>query len=197
MTSEIENLLARLQDSDDELAHSAVMDLACLPAGMIPDALRGLETLLASPSADTRWWAVRALAEIPDGKTPGLLVEALQDEDPSVRQCAALGLRLHPNTGATLPLAAALEDEDHLVRDIAAEALTEIGKPAVPVLLEVLENGSRASRLCSVRALAKIGDLRAIPALFTTLDGDSALMEYWASEGLERMGVGMAFFPPS
>jgi HEAT repeat protein len=197
MTTDLPTILAKLQGSDDELAHAAAMDIAALPTEMIPDALRGLEMLLADPNADKRWWAVRALAEIPDGKTPDLLVEALKDESPSVRQCAALGLRLQPNSAAIPPLAAALDDEDHLVREIAAEALAGIGEPAVLALLEVLENGSRISRLFSVRALAKIGDTRAIPALFTALDEDSALMEYWAAEGLERMGVGMAFFTPS
>jgi hypothetical protein len=44
--------------------------------------------------------------------------------------------------------------------------------------------------------LAQIGDPRSIPALFTALDEDSALMEYWASEGLEKMGVGIVFFEP-
>jgi len=48
----------------------------------------------------------------------------------------------------------------------------------------------------AVRALAKIGDQRAIPALFEALDDNSALIEYWASEGLEKMGVGMVFYKP-
>ena len=44
--------------------------------------------------------------------------------------------------------------------------------------------------------LAKIGDERAIPVLFEALDDSSALIEYWASEGLEKMGVGMVFYKP-
>jgi HEAT repeat protein len=47
-----------------------------------------------------------------------------------------------------------------------------------------------------VRALARIGDQRAIPALFRALDDESALIEYWATKGLEDMGVGMIFFEP-
>ena len=83
-----------------------------------------------------------------------------------------------------------------LVADLAVGALEAIGEPAVPGLLEVMANGSRSARLKAVRALAMIGDERSIPALFAVLDEDSALIEYWASEGLERMGVGMAFFAP-
>jgi HEAT repeat protein len=53
-----------------------------------------------------------------------------------------------------------------------------------------------AARIQAARALALIGDTRAIPELFNALDGDSALLEYWAGEGLEKMGVGMVFFTP-
>ena len=41
-----------------------------------------------------------------------------------------------------------------------------------------------------------IGDEASITVLFQMLDGDSRLMEYWASLGLEKMGVGMTFFSP-
>jgi hypothetical protein len=32
--------------------------------------------------------------------------------------------------------------------------------------------------------------------LFEELDDSSALIEYWASEGLEKMGVGLVYFKP-
>jgi HEAT repeat protein len=89
----------------------------------------------------------------------------------------------------------ALDDPDPLARRLAGEALEAVGSEAVPALLEVMGDGSHVARLEAARALANIGDARAIPALFEALD-DSALMEYWASEGLERMGVGMIFFNP-
>jgi HEAT repeat protein len=79
---------------------------------------------------------------------------------------------------------------------LAGDALVAIGSPAVPALLEVLQAGVHPARLEAVRALARIGDERAIPALFTALDDSSALIEYWANEGLERMGVGMVFYRP-
>jgi NADPH-dependent ferric siderophore reductase len=47
-----------------------------------------------------------------------------------------------------------------------------------------------------MRVLALVGDKSSIPALFEALDSDSMLIEYWANEGLERMGVGMVFFKP-
>ena len=53
-----------------------------------------------------------------------------------------------------------------------------------------------ATRLEAARALSEIGDTRAIPVLFKALEEGSVVLEYWASEGLEKMGVGMTFFEP-
>jgi HEAT repeat protein len=90
----------------------------------------------------------------------------------------------------------ALSDCDRLVAGLAADALAEIGEAAVPALIDVVQDGSHPARLEAVRALAAIGDPRAIPVLFAALDSDSALMEYWANQGLEHLGVGMVFFEP-
>ena len=95
-----------------------------------------------------------------------------------------------------MKLVEAISDGDPLLASLAADALVAIGGPAVPYLLEVMGNGSHSARLHAVRALALIGDDRAIPALFAALDQYSAVMQYWAEQGLERMGVGMVFFKP-
>ncbi len=70
-------------------------------------------------------------------------------------------------------------------------------------LIEVLQTssytpGSTAphARREAARSLAAIGDPRAVPALYSVLEDDSALLVYWAEQGLERMGVGMVYFNP-
>jgi HEAT repeat protein len=173
-----------------------VATIAALPAEQRAAALAALEAALNSPKIDHRWWALRALAALPAEQVPGLLTGALQDVDASVRQCAALGLRLHPHPDAVPSLIERLQDADYLCAELAADALVQIGQTAVPALLDVLADGAPRPRLHATRALAQIGDTRAIPALFRVLDEDSALLEYWAAEGLERMGVGMVFFGP-
>jgi HEAT repeat protein len=188
--------LNELKSADDTRAEAAALSLAGLPSPEIDDALEELSGWLSSPDCDTRWWAVRAIAAISDPRTTSLLQQTLADPQACVRQCAVVGLRQHPDAGCVASLVRALEDEDPLVADLAVGALEAIGEPAVPALLDVMANGSRAGRLKAVRALAMIGDERSIPALFAALDEDSALIEYWASEGLERMGVGMTFFAP-
>ncbi len=187
----MDDLLVELTCGDDERAERAARRLA----GLGIAALELLRPLLAAPDADARWWAVRTLAELPREAVP-LLVQALEDEDTSVRQCAALSLSCHPDERAVPALIEAMSAKDPLLARLAANALVSTGAAAVPALLEVLKTGQQSVRLEAARALAHIGDNRSISALFKALDEDSALMDYWANEGLERMGVGMVFFKP-
>jgi HEAT repeat protein len=60
----------------------------------------------------------------------------------------------------------------------------------------VMRGGPHIARLEAARALALIGDSRAIPVLFEALDDQSAYVGFWSDEGLDRMGVGMVFFKP-
>lgn len=191
--SKVQELLAALTSGEDERAEAAAAALAKHGAA----AVDGLESLLASnPEVDSRWWAVRALAEMEDARIPALLTRALQDPAPEVRQCAALGLRTRPEPNSIPALIAGLSDLDPLAASLAADTLVAIGAPSVPDLIEVLSGERGAVRLLAVRALAQIGDPRAIPALMAALQTDSALMEYWANEGLDRMGLGWQFFQP-
>ncbi len=138
------------------------------------------------------FWRSSATDEAPD-----LIIAALEDEDVSVRQCAALAITQHGDARAVPGLVRLLSDPDSLLARLAANALVAIGTPAVPPLLELLRDGKPLARFEAVRALALIGDPRAIPALMAVLEEDSTLMEYWADEGLRRMGVGMVYFAPS
>jgi HEAT repeat protein len=188
----MEDLLLELTSGDDEQAERAARQLAEQGEA----AIAALRPLLAAPQAETRWWAVRALAEIPGGWVAPGSIEVLKDADLAVRQCAALSFSRQPDERAVPALIEAMASDDALLARLAANALAATGGEAVPALLDVLENGRQPLRLEAVRALAMIGDTRAIPALFHALDEDSALLEYWANEGLERMGVGMTFFKP-
>jgi len=188
----MDDLLVEFTSGNDERAERAAWRLA----GLGEAALDILRPLLAAPEADARWWAVRALAEVPRESAVPLLIQALEDEDATVRQCAALSLSRQPDERAIPALIEAMSSKDALLARLAANALASVGAAAVPALLEVLERGKQPVRLEAARALAHIGDNRSIPALFKALDEDSALMDYWANEGLERMGVGMVFFKP-
>lgn len=196
MENSLDAMLQRLSGGDDTLAEEAVRNLVDLVQLQPVKVIAGLDALLQSPKADDRWWALRTLAEIPGEQALERLSNGLSDPDAGVRQCAALGLRFHADDRVMPGLIQALSDPDGLVVQLAGDALVAIGGNAVSALLDVLQNGKETARLEAVRTLAMIGDESAIPALFNALDGDSRWIEYWASLGLERMGVGMSFFLP-
>jgi HEAT repeat protein len=192
VTPEPRELLADLASGDEARAESAVPLLAALGGAILPDLIE----LLGTQNRDQRWWATRALAALGGDGAVSALERALQDPEPEVRQCAALGLRHHPAASAIRSLAAALSDPDRMTARLAGDALIAVGPRATPDLIEVVAQAGPAAKIEAVRALAAIGDQRSIPALYALLEDPSALVQHWAEEALERMGVGMVYFKP-
>jgi HEAT repeat protein len=184
--------IRELTCGEDLRAEEAVHALASLGEAALP----ALHELVASPDADNRWWAAWALSSLTLPEASVLLRGLLKDPDLSVRQCAALGLREQPTPHAVPDLVELLMEEDSILVRLAGAALIAVGKEAVPALLELYGDGPHRARLEVVRTLAAIGDERAIGTLFEAFQSDSAIMEYWANEGLERLGIGMVFFNP-
>lgn len=191
--NKLQSLLDHLTSGDEARAERAVSALIELGGDAIP----ALLDLTASSNADTRWWALRVLAQSPHART-GWLIPFLDDPAPEVRQCAVLGLALSakPDEDATQPLVRALNDDDAMVCNLAVNALIKIGKPAVPSLIEAVKHGTQPVRIHALRALAEIRDHRAIPVLMQVMEEDSALLGHWAKEGLERLGLDMVYLKP-
>jgi HEAT repeat protein len=189
-SGELDALVSQLTGGEDKAAEDAVKRLA----GHGKEAIPPLAAVFKGGDADARWWALRALAEIKEPEAAEILIEGLADTEESVRHCAGLALRENPHKAAIPALAALLGDDDRMLAQLASDALAAIGSEATDALLDAVGNGSQAARIEAVRALAGIRDLRAVSTLFRLLDEDSAMLEYWANEGLERMGIGMTFF---
>ncbi len=189
--SNLDELLADLTSGDEARAEGAVPGLVELGDEAFP-ALCGL---LNSADADKRWWALRVLAQSPQSRAEWLL-PLLNDSAPEVRQAAALGLCSHPDETAIRPLVRALSDADSMASSLACNALVEIGKPAVPSLLEISKDAPQMARINATRALAEIADHSAIPALMAALEDDSIMIRHWAEEGLERLGLDMIYLKP-
>ena len=197
--SAIESRIADLASGDDRRAEAAALELVALGEAALPALLRFFnENKSNAPQqVDSRWWALRVLAEIQSPAARETLLQGVADPNPRLRQCALLGLRLQPDERLLSRAPALLADRDALTASLAADALIALGAQATPALVKTLQVAPQSARLQAIRALARIQDPRSIPVLFKALDEDSALVEYWASEGLERMGVGMTFFKPA
>jgi HEAT repeat protein len=191
--TELEVFCAELTCGDDARAEQAALRAPEFGSA----ALLALREMLNSQDADVRWWCVRALAGFGNEEniTPDLLA-ALQDESDDVRQAAAMAFCHHPDPQAVPALIRSLSDADLMTAKLASNALILLGPAATPALLAVLSGGVASARLEAVRALAEIKDPAAIPDLMKALETDSALMQYWAGLGLDKLGVGMLYFKP-
>jgi len=179
----ISRLFAELRGGDEPLAESAAERIAAEGDRVLPELIR----MMDDERVEERWWAVRIAAAMDHPQALTLIRKGLGDSSEDVRQCAALAVRQQPHPEAISELSLLLDSGDPLTRRLEA---------ALPALLDVLENGITRARVEAARALAKIGDKRAISSLYRLLDEESALLTYWAEEGLDAMGVGMIFFKP-
>jgi HEAT repeat protein len=189
---DLQKLIEELTCGDEQRAEAVVLRIADFGE----EAAVLLQELTNHPDAEVRWWALRAMTEIPSERSKNTLLSALGDDDQGVRYCAVVGLRQLPTAEAIPTLIDLLNSPDQMLARLASDALIHNGEEAVPALLAAMENGPHNARLEAVRALAHIGDKRSIPELFSALEEGSAMLEYWANEGLEKMGIGMVFFKP-
>ena len=98
----------------------------------------------------------------------------------------------------------ALADEDPLTAGLAGNALAKIGSPSVLSLIEVVKarvesdrnDAPTGVRILALRALSQIRDHRAIPSMMKILSEESAVLQYWAQEGLNRLGLNMVYIKP-
>ncbi len=185
-------LVFELTCGDDTRAEAAAQALAAYQAEVIPL----LKTLLSSAEVDTRWWATLTLGCISHPSVTPLLLRSLHDPQTEVRYCAAIALREQPDPTAIPALISFLGNRDPMLARLAADALAAIGTAATPALIAVMENGSYREVIHAVRALSRIGDYRAIPALYNALTHDSAIIQHWADKGLDDLGVGTHLFHP-
>ena len=193
MNDSQQHLLDELLSSEEARAEKAVV--ALIEAG--PDAIPALLDLAHSSDVDSRWWAIRTLAQSPLCQTEWLIPFLLNDSAPEVRQCAALGLAVKPEAVAIRPLVQALSDADAMTANLAMKALVKIGKDSVTALIECIKGkSSQSARILALRALAELRDHRAIPVMMQVMEEDSVLLQHWAKEGLERLGLDMVYIKP-
>ena len=190
--SALRSLLDDLTSGDEKRAENAVPALIALGEEAIPLLL----DIMESTDVDSRWWALRVLAQSPHSSTEWLIRFLAKDPAPEVRQCAALGLAGKYDESAIQPLVHALSDEDSMVESLAANALVKIGSAAVPSLIETVQDAPQFVRIHALRVLAEIRDPRAIPVMMQVIGEDSVLLQHWAKEGLERLGLDMVYIKP-
>jgi len=112
------------------------------------------------------------------------LCNALVDDDPRLRQMAALFLGTTKNDKIVGNLIAALHDREKNVRARSMEALVCLGGVAVDSLIVSLGDDDWVVRYRSAEALGRIGDERACEPLLATLQDEKDHVRHMAAKGL-------------
>ncbi len=168
-------------------------------AGIGPDASGALSALIGAlehSEASTRAAVANALGRVaPDSqRAVAALAKALGDSDDNVAGYAAGSLaRMHHAEAASPALVQSLARESLDGR--TAHAFECIGRPAVPVLAQALQNADSRIRSNAAFILGRMGmeAEQAIPALIAALRGDDKLSAA-AAAALGRIGIA-AIFP--
>ena len=187
----LDELLAELTGGDEESAEAAAFGLAQFGQKAIP----ALELLAISSVADHRWWAIRILAQM-EAPPVDWFIQGLADMSEEVQEAAALAIAAHPTEKAIPELIRVLSEADGVLGTLVVKALVAIGKTSVPGLLDAYQKARQQSRILIMRSLAEIRDPRAIALMLKATEDGSAMLNYWAQEGLERLGLNMVYIKP-
>jgi len=180
----LHNLRLAIGAGDDETCE----DVACALSAR-RGACQLLAPLLNDAQADTRWWAVRALAAASCSQSAAELIGTLADPDDSVRCAAALALGELGAREAVPHLVTLLGDDEGLVRTASASALALVGVPAIPALAAALESPLQSVRVQAGHALHRIRHEQAAPALCQALSNSNYLVRSYACDALHAMGL--------
>ncbi|WP_165394723.1 HEAT repeat domain-containing protein [Methanofollis fontis] len=123
----------------------------------------------------------------PDLGTDDLIL-ALQNRNADTRYEAAVALGKREDPAAIEPLRSALSDPEPGVRWVAMEALGAIGRPALPVLIELLASDDVDVRWGAAIALGDIGDREAVEALAARLEDTDRYVRTRAALALAAIG---------
>ncbi|MFI4876821.1 MAG: HEAT repeat domain-containing protein [Blastopirellula sp. JB062] len=140
--------------STDELTQLQAIDRLAAAGPKAAAAVDPLIKLLKSPSAAVKAHAAHALGSIGSEAAPAVdaLVQLAADADPQVRRQAIGAIpSLHPDRQKVVSLfVKLLGDSDPAVRLRVMHAIAETGKPALPGLIQALQNEKSAFWACLI-----------------------------------------------
>jgi HEAT repeat protein len=205
----------RFRDLDVQL------DAAQALGSLGPDAIGHLLSALTTRDKTVKLGIIGALAEIRSPETVGPLIAALSDKNSEVRWQAALALGEIGDPAATSALVSALRDPDKYVRFAAALSLTtigwkpgdaderaryfaamqewkavrQIGRPAVPAVVDLLRDRDSTVRIQAVDLLGAMGEKDATPALMQSLGDENRDVRWSAALAAPKCSIPMKALP--
>ena len=148
------------------------------------------ELLAANEPVMCRIAALNGLVMSTGGaKATALIITAMADKNPKIRQVAVAALRDVSDPGATKAIANELTRQDERTRAMLINVLAGRGdKSALPIVVKAAGSSSELVRMAAIVGLAKIGDASIIPVLAgLAVDCKEADERSAAGESLVRM----------
>ncbi|MDA0738276.1 MAG: HEAT repeat domain-containing protein [Nitrospirae bacterium] len=161
--------------------------------GVIPTSIGPLTAMLKDPDEDARIQAADILDHLMDPRSLDALVDAMGD--PAIRDIAVQTLKklgaIRDRIDQVMNQLSSVEESElrEGARQEAVISLHPIGRPAVEILIEYLEDDDWVVREAAADVLGKIGDVRAVAPLIVRLekDPDTGVKEL-AAKGLGLIG---------
>ncbi len=176
---------------------ASLLVLAALSVGFEwPGRVQRLTYELDHADAPQRRELVRQLAGYAPGAVEAALLGALEDEDPGVREEAALAAGRVKLAEATPILRDWLDDKDAATRAIAATALASFGDAtARDVLVRALADTRAEVRRAAVPAVAAIGGAEVVAPLLSKLDDADISVRVAVVQALAGLADARAILP--
>lgn len=181
----IQELIDKLDHDDLGVRLTARNELAKIGIDAVP---RLIKTIATSQGRKC-WVAAKLLGQIGDKVAVHTLIEALEADNPILRETAASALGDLNDRRAIPALCRALSDPHVQVQLHAAIALSRIGdRYAVPHLIYALSrSGHELSKCTFIEALSELGDNSAVKYIMEYADDESAHVRKRVVEALERL----------
>lgn len=154
---------------------------------------------LNSNNIKRRLLAAERLGFLDSKASTAALLNALKDEAPAIRLCAARSLAIQGKTEAIKPILQALDLPGVLDNCREAEAISDYGHSAVPTLLSMLDspNGKHSNNtiIVATRVLGIFRTQEAVPPLIKLLKKNEESVRLCAAHALGEIGDPAAISP--
>ena len=147
-------LIKLFADSSWKIRSRAAMTLG----KMGKKALLALKTAVEDKDPNIRFWAITCLGHLRDRSNTNLLLSHLQDSDTGVRVAVLRALREIGDPNIASKLFEALSQPSDQVRDLVYEILKDFGTHSIPYLMDSLSNEYWMGRNLAAQALTDMGN---------------------------------------
>jgi len=193
----VPGFITALKDAGSSMRRDMAMVLRAIkdPRAMdaLIDALRDADVSVRN-SAEQALWAIDPNWNESESALHTFSI-MMNDPEYEVRMFATEALGRINNNRAMILLISSLKDEHSAVRISAEESLARIGKPAVELLVDVLNSENSNMKVSAIRALKTIGDNRAVLPLIEVLEDVDWIVQSRAADALGVFGDVCAVAP--